>query len=393
MDISSKELLRIDSLTGCQNYLGFLEALADLPSSDSPRGRLESDIFFSSSWNDPSRNSSILFLDMNHIKTLNDTRGHVYGDSAIRWMGILLMEESQITVYRLGGVEFVILLTTGTVEEHVQLVERILTRIRRESESLDIPDPAAHLALIHYFRLPTSIDGVLMQMNEAMVKVKNNNISPFMVFDAADFKIPVTAIRWKPANESDTSYVYRWISRKNIHQVLEMGRILDNVHQEAYTDTISGLPNMRAALLHLEQKLKSSESANGSLSILLMDGDNIRAYNNINYAAGDEMIRDLCVVLKKNLRPNDFVARWRTGDEFIAILPDTNSEGARIVGERFRLAVKEASQNWRFLTTISIGIASYPSHGDSINALVDRAESALKCAKDQGKDQVVVATD
>jgi diguanylate cyclase (GGDEF)-like protein len=123
----------------------------------------------------------------------------------------------------------------------------------------------------------------------------------------------------------------------------------------------------------------------------MIDGDNIRAYNNINYAAGDVMIRDLSNVLKDHLRPNDFVARWRSGDEFIVILPDTPIEDAQIIGERFRLAVKEASKDWLFPTTISIGVASYPIHGDSINSLIDKAESANKHAKEQGKDQVVLA--
>ena len=123
----------------------------------------------------------------------------------------------------------------------------------------------------------------------------------------------------------------------------------------------------------------------------MIDGDNIRAYNSINYAAGDEMIRDMSFVFKDNLRPTDFVARWRVGDEFIVILPDTAIEGAKIIGERFRLAVKEASRSWRFPVTISIGIASYPTHGDTIDALIDKVESANKRAKDQGKNQVVLA--
>jgi GGDEF domain-containing protein len=62
-----------------------------------------------------------------------------------------------------------------------------------------------------------------------------------------------------------------------------------------------------------------------------------------------------------------------------------------MVAERFRLAVKEASQTWMFPTSISIGVAVYPTHGDSIKALIDKAESALHLAKGQGKDQVIIA--
>src|SRR3990172_7502374 len=262
----------------------------------------------------------------------------------------------------------------------------------RESKLLGFPGSPADIALILYDQSPTSLDTILMQMGEAMVRVKNSDESRPMIFNASDFKISAQAPhRWKPASDSDVSFAVRWLSRKNIYQVLEMGRNLDEIQQDAYTDAISNLPNMKAALLNMDQVLQNSTTNRKSFSILLIDGDNIRAYNSINYAAGDEMIRDLSAVFKTNLRPNDFVARWRSGDEFIVILPDTASEGAKIIGERFRLAVKEASQTWRFPVTISIGIASYPTHGENINSLIDKAESANKRAKEQGKDQVVLA--
>jgi diguanylate cyclase (GGDEF)-like protein len=143
-------------------------------------------------------------------------------------------------------------------------------------------------------------------------------------------------------------------------------------------------------MLNMEQTLNSSTANQRSFSILMIDGDNIRAYNSVNYAAGDEMIRDMSAVIKEYVRPNDFVARWRTGDEFMVILPDTPADIAQKVGERIRLAVKEASKTWRFPITISIGIASFPTHGENIADLIDKAEAANKRAKDQGKDQVVL---
>jgi diguanylate cyclase (GGDEF)-like protein len=124
----------------------------------------------------------------------------------------------------------------------------------------------------------------------------------------------------------------------------------------------------------------------------LIDGDNFRAYNNtINYAAGDEAICKMSAVLKQNLRPNDCVARWRNGDEFLVILPDTTGEDAKKIGERFRMAVKTASQDWKIPLTISTGIASFPENGEDLKLLIDKAEAANKRAKQQGKDQVILA--
>ena len=391
MDRSLSELLRIDPLTGCKNYLGFLETLTfnSLPGllmdGGSPQPvekmyRINASTF-----------SAIMFIDMNDLRILNKTKGRAYGDSALRWMGILLQEESNSEAYRLGGDDFAVLLKIKTREGHLELVQRIIKRMELEAALLGFPDTAADIALIFLDRTPTGLDTILMQMGEAMEKVKNNREFSFMLFDPTDFKIHLQSPdTWKSNRESDVSFSVRWLTIKNIYQVLEMGRILDKTQQEAYTDTISGLPNLKAALLNMEKAIRNSTVSHKPFSILMIDGDNIRVYNSINYAAGDEMIRDMGFVFKDNIRPNDFVARWRAGDEFVVILPDTAIEGAKIIGERLRLAVKETSRSWRFPVTISIGIASYPDHGDNVDTLIDKVESANKRAKKQGKNQVVL---
>lgn len=391
MTSSSSELLRIDPLTGCKNFLGFLEACLNPSLSDASRTDLTMETI-EASVTSRSQYSAILFVDMNNLAILNASKGRTYGDSALRWMGILLGEESGRTVYRLGGDEFAVWLKMVTRQAYAQFMEGILERMDRESKLLGFPGFPADIVLILCDQSPTTLDTMLMQMGEAMVSVKSNDASHAMIFSMSDFKVSAQVPhRWKSASDSEIPHTVRWLSLKSIFQVLEMGRNLDEIQQDAYTDAISGLPNMKAALLNMEQVLQSAIANPKPFSILLIDGDNIRAYNNINYAAGDEMIRDMSAVFRANLRPNDFVARWRSGDEFIVILPDTTSEGATIIGERFRLAVKEASKSWLFPTTISIGIASYPAHGENINSIIDKVESANKRAKEQGKNQVVLA--
>ena len=380
----SSELLRIDPLTGCKNFLGFLETCLGL---SLPYAMEDISIVMN---HPPS--SALLFIDMTDLNLLNETKGRAYGDSVIHWMGILLNEESNGTAYRLGGDEFAVLLTRETREDYVRFMERMLERMEREAGQLGFSGSPAHVALIMYDQSPVSLDNMLIQMGQAMIRVKHSTSSHAMIFNASQFEASeAIPRRWSQDDDPDIFYTVLWLSRKGIFQVLDMGRSLDQVQQDAYTDAISGLPNMKAALLTMEQTLQDAITNRRCFSILMIDGDNIRAYNSINYAAGDQMIRDMCTVYRNNLRPKDFVARWRSGDEFIVVLPDTPGEGARIIGERFRLAVKEASQTWRFPVTISIGIASYPTQGDTIQSLIDQVEAANKRAKDQGKDQVIVA--
>jgi diguanylate cyclase (GGDEF)-like protein len=149
---------------------------------------------------------------------------------------------------------------------------------------------------------------------------------------------------------------------------------------------------MNAALRYLDELQGKMAQSNFTFSIFMIDGDNLREYNKLGYQQGDYMIRKLGEVLKKDVRPNDFVARWRSGDEFFAVLPEVALEEAVQIGNRLKENVRKASQEWQFPITISIGAANYPKDGMTIQELIDQGEWALRAAKEQGKDRIVTAT-
>jgi diguanylate cyclase (GGDEF)-like protein len=203
---------------------------------------------------------------------------------------------------------------------------------------------------------------------------QNNNGLP-REFDA-------TAIRAMPD--------FSWMMVDLAEQVRKMGQMVDEVDRLSQTDVVSQLPNLRMAMIVLENSLKQANDHKQPLAILMLDNDNLRLYNQISYEAGDEAIRLLGHVLKDQLRQTDFQARWRMGDEFLIILPDTTEEAAFQVGCRVCAAVEEASQSRLFPSTISGGIAIYPKHGPTLNDLLHSAEVGLKAAKKNGKNRVVV---
>lgn len=181
MSTPFSELLRVDPLTGCKNYLGFLEAL--ITEDERSLKRLSRYTINASHF------SALFFVDMNDLRILNETNGHAYGDSALRWMGILLGEESNSEVYRVGGDEFAIMLKVETREGHLELVERIHKRMGLEAKRLGFPGTAADTVLVLFDQTPISLDTILMIMGEAMVRVKNEPNSHFMLFNLNDFKI------------------------------------------------------------------------------------------------------------------------------------------------------------------------------------------------------------
>ena len=363
------EFYRLDPLTGCNNFLSFVETLSQFPT------RIETRPF------------SILHADLNHLFVLNETKGRAYGDSVIRWMEIVLREESHAPTYRIGGDQFSVILTTESLSKNEETANRIFDRLNREGEQLGIPTPAARIALVHYDSdYSYSLNDMMFQLGETMFDVKTKRDRAINVYWAHNLiRSEEHAVKLKA--DLHTEEVLRWIANDAIGHLFFMGKMLDTVQRTSYLDAISGLPNMRAALLKIEKEI----TANQPFAILLMDGDNIRTYNNVSYACGDDMIQKVSAVLSEKLRPGDFVARWRSGDEFVAILPNTSAKGGRIVGERFSSAIKQASRGWMFPVTITIGVATYPRHGSDVNQLVDVAEKAMKKGKDSGKDRIILA--
>jgi diguanylate cyclase (GGDEF)-like protein len=103
------------------------------------------------------------------------------------------------------------------------------------------------------------------------------------------------------------------------------------------------------------------------------------------------LISQLGTVLMTAIRPGDFVGRWRFGDEFLILLPETKIHEAVPIADRIRTAVEQTSQSWLFPVTVSVGVVEYPIHGSSVDDLVSHAEGALKNAKTAGKNRTVVA--
>lgn len=375
MTLPFTEFYRLDPLTGCNNFLSFVETLDHLSATDGKRP------------------FSILYTDLNYLGMLNETKGHPYGDSVIRWLGIVLREECNSPTFRLGGDDFAVILTAGIYTENEELLNRIYARLNREGEQLGIPAPPATIALIHFgTNHEFSINDVMFHLWETIREVKRNKDRMIKVFWAQNLIKSTTGPDEQSHDALDHSWeVLRYIANNAIGGIVKMGQALDAAQKNSFLDSISGLPNLRAALYKMEKELSDAAASRQPFSILLIDGDNFRRYNDVSYATGDEVIQHTGTVLSENLRPGDFVARWRTGDEFIVILPNTSAEGARTVGERFRTAIKEASKTWVFPSSISVGIATYPRHGKIATALLDMAEAATKRAKEEGKDRVIVA--
>jgi len=165
------------------------------------------------------------------------------------------------------------------------------------------------------------------------------------------------------------------------------------LEESSYTDGLTGLYNYRFFRESFYRELKRSKRYRHPLSLLLLDLDDFKIYNDANgHPAGDRALEETARLLASNCREIDVVCRYG-GEEFAVILPATDKRGARIVGEKLRRRVEdhpfggeEACPARRL--TISGGIASFPEDGLSLQELVQNADQALYQAKNFIKNAV-----
>lgn len=348
---------RVDLLTGCSNLVSFSRALA----TNFDNRQLEP--------------LSLIVIDVYQLRDINHSKGFEYGDSILRWMGIAIKDETNATVYRISGDNFVATLAGSSHEAHEDSARKLFDRLNGEAVQLEVTTPAVQMAVIHFpAGRPLNPSVVWKNLNEMLDLTSEQE--PFQIFHADTSEEDVATLR-----------AIQLMARR----IETLGGTLQYTFRLAYTDPVSRSPNMLAIQRKLEFALTQAMLEQSPLCVCLIDGDNLKKYNNTGYEAGDDVIRKLSTTLSTVLRPNDFLGRWRMGDEFIVILPSTNVEQAFAVADRLRSSVERASQEWLYPTSVSIGIANYPRHGNSVNKLLEAAEIALTTSKKNGKNQVTVA--
>ena len=163
----------------------------------------------------------------------------------------------------------------------------------------------------------------------------------------------------------------------------------------AVTDTLTGLHNRRYMMGQLKALAdRAVKGGSEQVSVLLMDIDHFKGVNDgFGHQGGDEVLREFAVRLATNVRAIDLACRWG-GEEFAVVMPETKVEDAQRIAERIRLHVggspfRIGPQHEPLSVTISIGVAGTLGEGDSVDALVKRADEALYEAKHTGRNRVV----
>ena len=211
-----------------------------------------------------------------------------------------------------------------------------------------------------------SIIGIPLKVGDIVVGVMNLSRSTLGGFSASELRLLSLL--------SDQAAVA--ISNASLHQMIS---------RQAYSDTLTGLPNRRALDERLEEEVVSARRSNYSFAVIMMDLDGFKAVNDTyGHATGDDVLRVVFNQMARGVRNTDFLARYG-GDELTLILSQTEMSSAQIVSEKILEGMHNVKYKLpdgrRLKLGISGGIAIFPVHARNGSELLRAADAALYQAK------------
>jgi two-component system, cell cycle response regulator len=189
------------------------------------------------------------------------------------------------------------------------------------------------------------------------------------------------------------SQLYRTVGHQ-YSAALERARLLEDLQELATTDPLTGLYNRRQFFTLAQQECNRASRYRHCVSLIMIDIDHFKAVNDTHgHAVGDEILRGIAGLLLENHRSVDVPARLG-GEEFVIVLPETDSPSAYVVAERLRRIV----EGFDFVTaaglvkiTVSMGVAcAHPSSKVTLDGLLENADKALYESKAAGRNRVTV---
>jgi two-component system cell cycle response regulator len=167
-------------------------------------------------------------------------------------------------------------------------------------------------------------------------------------------------------------------------------QLVRSLAEAARTDALTQLKNRLALDLEIGEQLGSARRAGRRLSILVGDLDHFKYVNDqLGHRAGDRALVRVARILSSHRRAGETVARTG-GEEFTLLLPNTSEHDAYLAAERMRTAVAGEFASDPVPLTFSFGVANFPDHGSSADAVIESADQALYAAKALGRNRSII---
>ena len=218
--------------------------------------------------------------------------------------------------------------------------------------------------------------------------------SPILVNTEVKGIIHIDSLNKNAFDEDDLLFVE--LLSKEVANVIQRTQLFTKTKELSQRDELTGCFNRRKMEQDLKDEASRASRYNNSFTILMIDCDWFKKYNDYHgHQKGDELLKKLVYLIKRNIRSVDKIYRYG-GEEFLILLPMAQKEQGQTLGERLRELVEredfegEQESQPEKKVTISIGIANFPQDSKDIISLIKAADSALYSAKEGGRNRVVL---
>ncbi len=318
---------------------------------------------------------SLLMIDLDNFKRINDTHGHEAGDRVLVTFAERLLDliPEHASLGRLGGDEFVVLLTQGGDAE-ARRVADLIVRAAERPISVGHVDVVVTASVGGSSLVGLRTEHALRQADEMVYVAKRSGRGA-----------------WRMWSDDDEEWRVR---KADVTAELEVLRVqLTEVYVESRTDFMTGLPNTRMLFEDLDRL--GREGAPEAAGLVFIDLDFFGAVNRTQGdRAGDDVLRQVGDVFREACRDGDTVYR-KGGEEFVVLLPGADLDQAVRVAERFRLrllqhGIPHLGRDDQPVVTLSAGVASGTlGEAGSVDALMHEAAMRMLAAKQTGRNRVV----
>ncbi|MBU3013670.1 GGDEF domain-containing protein [Poseidonibacter lekithochrous] len=179
-------------------------------------------------------------------------------------------------------------------------------------------------------------------------------------------------------------WIMAWIILKHYTRILKQKSELEKL---SVTDQLTKLYNRHKLHEVLQNEFYRAERINYSFGVIILDIDNFKLINDTyGHNIGDNILQELAMLLKKNIRVSDTLGRWG-GEEFLIIVPQGDTKSKQILAEKLRIIIEKHIFPTVTNITASFGISVY-NKGDDIDSLIKKADDALYEVKENGRNQV-----
>jgi diguanylate cyclase (GGDEF)-like protein len=335
----------------------------------------------------PEQPLSLLLLDLDNFKTINDEHGHLVGDRVLQHCAGLLPTDDGVFAARYGGEEFVVLLPGADEVASLAYAERLCAICRERPAPGGIRVTVS--AGVSTTERPLPPGELLQEVDHALYAAKGAGRDRALHFRALERQ----ALRaGGDLRIENFETVQRVLSERVADVIARRGRrLLAALQNQADRDGLTGLFNRGYLDRRIAHDYHEARRSVGPLSVALLDVDFFGEINKTHdWQVGDQTLREIAALVRRHVREDDWVARYG-GEEIAVVLPGASREAASSVLERVREAVAatpfRSRQGEPFSVTVSAGVVELRPD-ETLEMLWHRLSEQLLRAKRGGRNRV-----